>query len=121
MTSEKSREIFAKNLDYYMHRKGVDRNKLCEDLNFKYTTVRDWMKGISYPRIGKIEILANYFGIEKSDLIEDKTNKPVQTIDLTNLRERVVMFDGKPLSDNDVEKIEAIIKLSLGVGNSEDK
>ncbi|OVE41490.1 XRE family transcriptional regulator, partial [Streptococcus agalactiae] len=30
-------------------------------------------------------------------------------------------FDGKPLSDDDVEKIEAIIKLSLGVGNGEDE
>lgn len=48
-------------------------------------------------------------------------NSPTQTIDLSNLRERVVMFDGKPLSDTDVEKIEAIIKLSLGVGNGEDK
>ncbi|HEP7263382.1 TPA: helix-turn-helix transcriptional regulator [Streptococcus pyogenes] len=48
-------------------------------------------------------------------------NSPTQTIDLSNLRERVVMFDDKPLSDDDVEKIEAIIKLSLGVGNGEDR
>ncbi|MFH6657093.1 XRE family transcriptional regulator [Streptococcus suis] len=55
-----------------MTRKGVDRNKLCSDLDLKYTTVRDWLKGITYPRIGKIELLADYFGINKSDLIEDK-------------------------------------------------
>ncbi|SQF66295.1 Phage transcriptional repressor [Streptococcus dysgalactiae subsp. equisimilis] len=67
-----NKEIFARNLGFYMERKGVDRNKLCSDLNFKYTTVRDWLKGITYPRIDKIEILANYFKIEKSDLIEDK-------------------------------------------------
>ena len=30
------------------------------------------MKGITYPRIGKIELLANYFNINKSDLIENK-------------------------------------------------
>ncbi|WP_230683918.1 S24 family peptidase, partial [Streptococcus pneumoniae] len=35
-------------------------------------TVRDWLKGITYPRIGKIELLANYFNINKSDLIENK-------------------------------------------------
>lgn len=74
-TNVKNKEIFSKNLDYYMKKKGVDRNTLCADLNLKYTTVRDWLKGITYPRIGKIELLANYFNVNKSDLIEDKSNK----------------------------------------------
>jgi len=68
-----NKEIFANNLSFYMEQKGVDRNTLCADLDLKYTTVRDWLKGITYPRIGKIELLANYFGVNKSDLIEDKT------------------------------------------------
>ncbi|MTV99938.1 helix-turn-helix domain-containing protein, partial [Streptococcus pneumoniae] len=55
--------------------RGVDRNKLCSDLGLKYTTVRDWLKGITYPRIGKIELLSDYFGVNKSDLIEDKTQE----------------------------------------------
>lgn len=71
-----NKAIFAKNLEFHMNRKGVDRNQLCSDLNFKYTTVRDWLKGITYPRIDKIELLANYFGIGKSDLIEEKPPKP---------------------------------------------
>ncbi|MGQ7504728.1 XRE family transcriptional regulator [Streptococcus suis] len=68
-----NKDIFSKNLKYYMDKKGVDRNQLCADLDLKYTTVRDWIKGITYPRIGKIELLANYFGINKSDLIEEKS------------------------------------------------
>ena len=68
-----NKEIFANNLSFYMEQKGVDRNTLCADLDLKYTTVRDWLKGITYPRIGKIELLANYFKINKSDLIENKT------------------------------------------------
>ncbi|WP_314434494.1 S24 family peptidase [uncultured Streptococcus sp.] len=67
-----NKEIFANNLSFYMEQKGVDRNTLCADLDLKYTTVRDWLKGITYPRIGKIELLANYFNINKSDLIENK-------------------------------------------------
>ncbi|ETI84521.1 MULTISPECIES: S24 family peptidase [Streptococcus] len=67
-----NKEVFANNLAYYMNKKGVDRNTLCSDLGLKYTTVRDWLKGITYPRIGKIELLANYFGVQKSDLIENK-------------------------------------------------
>ena len=58
-----------------MRSRDVDRNKLCSDLGLKYTTVRDWLKGITYPRIGKIELLADYFGVNKSDLIEDKTQE----------------------------------------------
>ncbi|WP_242258156.1 S24 family peptidase [Streptococcus thoraltensis] len=72
--SENNKEIFSKNLNRLMNTKGVDRNKLCLDLNLKYTTVRDWQKGITYPRIGKIELLANYFNVNKSDLIENKTS-----------------------------------------------
>jgi len=67
-----NKKIFANNLSFYREKKGVDRNRLCADLDLKYTTVRDWLKGITYPRIGKIELLANYFNINKSDLIENK-------------------------------------------------
>ena len=67
-----NKEILAKNLKHYMQRKGVDRNQLCSDLDLKYMTVSDWINSKTYPRIDKIELLANYFGINKSDLIEDK-------------------------------------------------
>lgn len=35
-------------------------------------TFSDWINAKTYPRIDKIELMANYFGIEKSDLVEDK-------------------------------------------------
>lgn len=75
MSNNKSKEIFSANLENLMSSRGIDRNKLCSDLGLKYTTVRDWLKGITYPRIGKIELLADYFGINKSDLIEDKNQE----------------------------------------------
>ena len=67
-----NKEIFAKNLRYYMEINKKDRNDICNLLGFKYSTFSDWYNGNKYPRIDKIEILANYFGIEKSDLIENK-------------------------------------------------
>lgn len=69
-----NKEIMAKNIKFYMQRKGVDRNQLCLDLGLKYMTVSDWINSKTYPRIDKIELLANYFGINKSDLIEDKSS-----------------------------------------------
>lgn len=74
---------FANNLIYYMKINNIDRYKLCDDLGFKYPTVSDWLQGKKYPRIDKIEMIANYFHIKKSDLIEnhDRNTKTIsQTI-----------------------------------------
>lgn len=79
-----NKEIMAKNIKYYMDLHGKTRNEICEALGVKYTTFSDWVKGNSYPRIDKIELLANYFGIEKSDLVEDKT-KQINTDAINNL------------------------------------
>lgn len=80
-----NKEIFAKNLKYYMELNNKDRNDICRDLQFPYTTFAEWYNGNIYPRIDKIELIANYFGIKKSDLIErkertDKLGNPVISI-----------------------------------------
>ena len=71
MNSLGNKKIMAKNIQYYMDINHKSRNDLCEALGIKYTTLTDWIKGNSYPRIDKIELMANYFGISKSDLVED--------------------------------------------------
>lgn len=57
-----NKEIMAKNIQRYMDKYGVDRRKLSNDLDIRYTTLTDWLKAKTYPRIDKIELLANYFG-----------------------------------------------------------
>lgn len=76
MSTLGNKEIMAKNIRYYMDSRGIDRNKICADLNLKYTTFTDWINAKTYPRIDKIELMANYFGISKSDLVEDKSTHP---------------------------------------------
>lgn len=75
-----NKEIMAKNIQYYMDLNGKSRADMCEALGVKYTTFSDWVKGNVYPRIDKIELMANYFGIEKSDLVEDKSKLPKDAI-----------------------------------------
>lgn len=70
-----NKEIFSKNLRYYIERSGKDRRELSEIWGFPYSTVTEWMNGRKYPRIDRIEIMADYFGILKSDLIEEKTEE----------------------------------------------
>ena len=70
-----NKQILAKNLQYYMDMNNVTRNDLCEALGVKYTTLTDWVNAKTYPRIDKIELMARYFGINKADLVEERTAK----------------------------------------------
>lgn len=67
-----NKSIFASNLQKYMDLNGKSRRDVCDALGFSYYTFTDWVKGKKYPRMDKVEMLANYFGIQKSDLIEAK-------------------------------------------------
>ena len=67
-----NKEIFAENLKYYIEKSGKDRRELAQIWGFPYSTVTEWINAKKYPRIDRIEIMANYFHILKSDLIEDK-------------------------------------------------
>ena len=77
MTSIGNKSVMAKNLTYYVNRSGKTQKELSEIVGVATSTFNDWMKGKKYPRIDKIEILANYFGILKSDLIEDTEQKNI--------------------------------------------
>ena len=69
-----NKKIMAENITYYMNKHQKSRNDMCEALGVKYTTFTDWVKGNSYPRIDKIELMANYFGISKADLVEKRNS-----------------------------------------------
>lgn len=75
MSNIGNKETFSKNLRYYIDKSGKDRKELAEIWGFPYSTVTEWINGKKYPRIDRIEIMADYFGILKSDLIEEKTEE----------------------------------------------
>ena len=65
-----NKEIMSQNIQRLMAKYSKDRNDICRDLGFKYTTFTDWVNGNTYPRIDKIELMANYFNVSKSELVE---------------------------------------------------
>lgn len=73
------KEIFAKNLKKYMELHGKSRTDMCEALGFNYFTFTDWINAKKQPRMDKVQKLADYFGIKKSDLIEEKD--PMQVME----------------------------------------
>jgi transcriptional regulator with XRE-family HTH domain len=66
-----NKEIMAKNIKKYMAIKGVNQTEMCNALGFKFMTLSDWLHAKTYPRIDKIELMANYFGVSKADLVEE--------------------------------------------------
>lgn len=74
-----NKDIFAKNLQKYMVLSGKTQKELAEIIGVAPPTLNEWLKGKKYPRIDKIEKLANYFGILKSDLIEDKGKQELKS------------------------------------------
>ena len=79
-----NKEIFSINLKRLMEQRGVSRQDLSKVLGVSYFTISDWVNGKKYPRMDKVEMLAIYFGVLKSDLIEEKgmneTLPQVQTL-----------------------------------------
>lgn len=75
MSNIGNKETMAKNLKYYIAKSGKDRRELAETWGFPYSTVTEWINGKKYPRIDRIEVMAEYFGILKSDLIEERTEE----------------------------------------------
>lgn len=67
-----NKNIFATNLNNLMRIEGKSRRDLSDALGISYFTVTAWVNGTKYPRMDKVEMLANYFGVLKSDLIEEK-------------------------------------------------
>lgn len=72
-----NKKVLSNNIKKLMKQHGVERLKMAADLNVKYTTLTDWINGNTYPRIGSIEKIANYFNVEKSDLIERKPDNVI--------------------------------------------
>jgi transcriptional regulator with XRE-family HTH domain len=70
-----SKEVFAKNLRKYMEGRGITQKELAEKIGVSAPTMNDWLQAKKYPRIDKIEKLADYFGVLKSDLIEEKSEE----------------------------------------------
>ena len=72
MSNIGNKEVLSKNLKYYISKSNKDRRELAEIWGFPYSTVTEWINGKKYPRMDKVEKLAEYFGIPKSDLIEER-------------------------------------------------
>ncbi len=123
MDIEKQKKMFVSNLQRYLDEGGKMKKDIAAHLNISAGTVSDWCKLRSYPRMDKIQKLAEYFGCEKSDLIEEHSvdnqyylKKSVNELseELMKDPQAVILYKKiKMLSESDKKIVESLVD-SLG-------
>ena len=108
--------VFANNLNYYMKKYCKTRQDISQALNISYYTVSDWVNGKKYPRMDKVEMVAHYFGILKSDLIEEtpmeNKNSPSNEIMLTE-GEKALLELFRRVPENQQDMVLQMIRVAL--------
>lgn len=117
MKNEWSKEVFSKNLQFYMEQSGRTQKELAEIMGVSAPTFHDWVKGKKFPRIDKVQKLADYFGVLKSDLIEAKEEKqekekPINVDGLTENHQKLLSF-ASTLSEEQAGKVLQLMKSIL--------
>ncbi len=94
------KRIFSNNLKYYMNLNNKNQMDLMKDLKLSSSTVSNWCTGAKLPRMDKVQMLADYFGILKSDLIEEKKDKQENSYYLNPKTSKIAqeIYDNKELS-----------------------
>lgn len=104
MSNLGNKATMAKNIKKYMVENGVTATDVCNTLGFPMPTFSDWIREKTYPRIDKIEKMANYFGIQKSDLIEEQSEDTLSPA-------KQKLYDAtKDLSDEQILRVLGIIE-----------
>lgn len=102
MTNEEQCRIFSKNLRYLLAINNKSQREVADKIGISAQTFNTWCQGIAIPRMGKIELLANYFNCNKSDLIDPKDHTSEDKYSIENARLLITI-------KND-EKLRALIK-----------
>lgn len=117
------KEIMANNLKKQLKRKGKTQTMMAKDLNIPETTVSNWIKGKTYPRPDKIQLMADYFGVNRTQLTEELTKETptqynaeqefVKDLELSDdelLEKFTLKLDGKELSDKEAKGVIAYLR-----------
>lgn len=103
-----NKNTFSKNLKHQMEINQKSRQDVATALGISYFTITSWVNGTKYPRMDKVEKLANYFGCTKSDLIEEE-KKTTENDGLSEGQRMLIEF-AKSVPDDKAEMILRVMK-----------
>lgn len=72
MSDEEQKKIFSENLLKFLSETGKTQKEVADAIQVSPQTFNTWCQGIALPRMGKVQLLADYFHINKSDLLDRK-------------------------------------------------
>ena len=70
------KRIFSDNLQFYMKKHGENQADVARILGISKSNVSAYINGEQVPRMDKIAILCNHYGVNVSDLLERKKAAP---------------------------------------------
>lgn len=130
MSEDMQKEIFSRNLNSYIEKNGKTQLEIAKSIGVSPQTFNTWCKGIAIPRMGKVQALADYFHINKSDLIEDKSTQKQSSYYLNDETEQIAqdIFENKELRllfdsarDAEPEDLKAVHDMLLALKRKEMK
>ena len=119
MADEEQKKIFSRNLNNYLLSNNRTQKEVADAIGVSPQTFNTWCQGIALPRMGKVQVLADYFGVGKTDLIDDKDTNPSLTArderdikkDLDNIMDKLRNGEDGPLYYGDSEIDSASLSL----------
>lgn len=78
MTDREQKAIFSMNLNRLLESCGKTQKEVARAIGVSPQTFNTWCRGIALPRMGKVQLLADFFGVKKSDLIEVSKNGQIE-------------------------------------------
>lgn len=132
---ENYRRIFARNLNRFLEINGKNQADIATLLNVSQAAVSNWCKGIKMPRMDKVQALADYFGVNKSDLLEEKDSNGLSSSDrrdiaksLDEMMEQLesgtdspLMYNGQELSETSKALLRNALEYALTETKKENK
>ena len=68
------------NIKYLREKNDLTQEQLAEKLDVARSTVTQWERGWSNPRMGMIQRIAGVFGVSVSEIVSDNSNVPDKAI-----------------------------------------
>lgn len=134
MSENELNKIIANNISKQLEMRNLTQQDLAEHMKVSQATVSNWCKGIKMPRMSKIDMICDYFSIQRSELLNEtgstasltsKDSRDIEKI-LEQTREQLtsqegLMFDGDPASPEAIESILSAMQIGMEMAKKKNK
>ena len=118
MKNNNPKEILSRNLNELIGKKRKTQADVIRDLGIPEATMRSWFNGEKYPRIDKIQMLADYFNVPRSRITEEQTGVMQRVSNLIKVPVLGLITCGEPiLAEENIEEYREEIADLLPTGN----